>query len=160
MKKIIYSVLENSLDDPSKYFFETYKNSLLIFDKELNNFLFKCKYRGEQQISIKFEFVSFDEMLSKKLIFIIDNAIIESKKINIEPIKIETTTKSEIIRIIKNAILVYDHKYEDISNKTIFDFVGKIFIGILRIHSLGNGNKRFILTYLIHILRYFGYHLN
>jgi death-on-curing family protein len=158
MKKIIYSVLENSLDDSSKYFFEKYKNSLLIFDKELNNFFFKCKYRGEQRISINFEFVSFDERLSQNLIFIINNSINESSKINQEPIEKKPTTEEEIIGIINNAIFIYD-RYQDISNKTIFDFVGKIFINLLRNHSFINGNKRFALTYLINMLRYFGYHL-
>jgi len=160
MKKIIYYVLENSLDDPYEYFLRKHKNSLLHFDNKNNKYYFTSLFKTEnEEISVKFRNINFDEILLKSLIDMINFAITEANKINKnEPIEKKDTIEKEISGIIERALQSYDC-YIDKSYKTIFDFVAHIFINLLKSHPFANGNKRFALTYLIMSLRYFGYHL-
>jgi len=137
--------IRDSLDNPTEYFHKTHKNSLLIFDDDLNKFLFKSKFSDAEEIFVTFEFIIFHDLLLETLTSIIDNSIIEAIRINNEPVELKNTTKDRIIGIINNAILIYHNHYINIPDKTIFDFIGQIFINLLRRHTFANRNKRFFL---------------
>ncbi len=132
--------IRDSLDNPTEYFHKTHKNSLLIFDDDLNKFLFKSKFSDAEEIFVTFEFIIFHDLLLETL-----TSIIEAIRINNETVELKNTTKNRIIGIINNAILIYHNNYINIPNKTIFDFIGQIFINLLRRHTFANRNKRFFL---------------
>ncbi|MDK2819999.1 MAG: type II toxin-antitoxin system death-on-curing family toxin [Mycoplasmataceae bacterium] len=152
MKSIKFYIVENN-DNPNKIFFETNRNSLFIFENEKH--YFDSHYNAKEEVEVFWVPIIFNEELARELAKFIEPALINAGKMSEEPIEwdenkillLEAPIYSEITKCM----------YEE--PKSIFEFIGSIFIKSIMGHKLINGNKRFSLAFLILILRYFGYHL-
>lgn len=152
MKNIKFYIIEHN-DNPVKIFFDTNQNSLFILENKKH--YFASHYNAKEEIEVFWVPIIFNEDLVKELVKFIEPALINAGEMSEEPIELGGNK----ISLLESPICLEVDKCMHMKPKSIFEFVGSIFIKSIMGHKLINGNKRFSLAFLILILRYFGYHL-
>lgn len=154
MTKTIYILNE---DNWEKIFWEKNHNTCFL---EKNNKIFFENRRSElkEKIEIQLRVITLElnEQLIQQAKKIYDEALKNAEELSGEPIETYPNSKEEIIGFVKSAMDWIE--YDETIKKTIFQFLAKIFFKCLMHHKLINGNKRFSLSFLILMLRNFGYH--
>lgn len=140
-------------------FFNQYKNSL--FSNENNKYFFNSKYNEKQEISFEFSEIEIDENknindyenLCEMIKHVVSKTFEELKKYKIDVSDFEYVSNREPSfedYIINNLI------YKTIDD--IFDLISYVFILILKVHKLKNGNKRFAYKLLVTMLLFCGFY--
>lgn len=151
MKKKYFYVFKS--DNPNDIFWKQNKNSL--YEMKNNKVYFKSKIRGIIEIDLEFIIPDLNDQFVDQLTSFIDQGIKDASILSKEPITQEPNTYDNIKSIIISCV---DIAIRNENNYSIFNFITDIFIKCLMRHAFFNGNKRFSLSFIIIILRSFGYH--
>ncbi|WFQ90154.1 type II toxin-antitoxin system death-on-curing family toxin [Mycoplasma feriruminatoris] len=131
----------------------------VYFDKDEDSFyLWKKDKTDKWKINIKFQKIEFDQELIEYMDIIIDQALLETKKI-FQSENNDISFKEKEIGALKSAVFSIVNKFDYYNEQVdIFDFVTEILIRILTGHYLIDGNKRTALMVLILTLKQFVYY--
>ncbi|MGL5630710.1 MAG: type II toxin-antitoxin system death-on-curing family toxin [Mycoplasmoidaceae bacterium] len=155
INQIYFTIIENSSDDPEHIFNNQNKNSLLSFIN--NKYYFDSKINGKKEVDFKLFYLEYNERTIDYLTSLYENVFDNARNLSDEPMESESDSKKKLNSVIISVFFNY-FRSKKIKNISIFDIFAEIFIKLLQNHILKNGNKRFSLSYLIFILRIFGYH--
>jgi len=160
MKTILIGTLNKSINNPFIMYTEKNKNSLLIYKEDEKKYYFNSHYNSVSEEILMDSFIfKFDtEETFKESYKVLENIINSSfemaETLSEEPLEKNKESYPRIKGIMNNLIFKYSYK----DDPDLFDFCSELFIKLLMDHPLINGNKRFALSYLINLLRYFGFH--
>ena len=154
-KCILIYCCKNEINQIDYYIFKKFKNSLINYNNQENEFYFCSKFDYEEKINIKVFILEFSEKLASIICQILKLSYLQSKSIANEPIGPfnEPEIYSEIINYVNLCSYIEDQL------SSIFEFVANLFFRYLIGHKMKNGNKRLSFLFLVNLLHYFGYHI-
>lgn len=154
-KRIILFCCKNEINNINYYISEKFKNSLINYNYEENEYYFSSKNGNVEKININIAVLQFNKKLADLICEILKLSYLQSQSIANEPIGPfnEPEIYSEIINYIN---LCY---YTEDQLLNIFEFIANLFFRYLIGHKMKNGNKRLSFIFLVNLLHYFGYYM-
>ncbi len=154
-KRIILFCCKNEINNINYYISKKFKNSLINYKYEENEYYFSSKNGNVEKINIDIIVLQFNEKLADSICEILNLSYSQSQLIVNEPTGL--FNEPEIYSEIVNYINLCSYNEDQLSS--IFEFIANLFFRYLIGHKMKNGNKRLSFIFLVNLLHYFGYYM-